>query len=147
MYEDEVSHYLEMMKKTLSQPTFDFSKATSERVPRESGVYVIYDMSARALQQQIIYAGRTKNLRRRLLGDHKRGNIEGSQFRKALGQTLETSDEKEISRYIGKNCTFRFMVVESFEEAVRLEHFTTAILAPILNVKHKQWSNIPTHAC
>lgn len=71
------------------------------------------------------------------MSDHRRGNIEGSQFRKALGQSLGTGNEKEIRKYIEENCSFRFMVVENFEEMVRLEHFVTAVIAPTLNVKLK----------
>lgn len=134
MYETIVSEYLEMMKSFLSKPSTDFSGASSEKVPREPGVYAIHDKKRR----QIIYVGRTKNLRRRLLGDHRRGNIEGSQFRKALGQTLETSGEKDISIYIEDNCSFQFLILASFEDLVRLEHFTTAVIAPLLNVKLKQ---------
>jgi len=66
-----------MMTMLLNEPRHRFSEA-SANVPREPGVYVIYDKKA------IIYAGRTKDLRRHLLSDHKRGNTEGSQFRKEL---------------------------------------------------------------
>jgi hypothetical protein len=72
------------------------------------------------------------------LGDHRRGNIEGSQFRKALGQSLGTSNEKEIRKYIEENRSFRFLVIEDFEERVRLEHFITAVIGPTLNVQLKQ---------
>jgi len=133
MFEDVVSVYFEMMQNLLTQPTHSFADAPAS-IPATPGVYIINDNS----RKQIIYVGRTKNLRRRLLGDHKRGNIEGSQFRKALGHTLGTKSEKEISEYISANCSFRFLLIPSFQETVRLEHFTTAILAPILNVQFKQ---------
>jgi len=68
------------MKELLAEPSYNFADASSRSVPNEPGVYVIYDKSVKA----IIYAGRTQNLRRRLLRDHKRGNIKGSQFRRAL---------------------------------------------------------------
>ena len=97
-------------------------------------VYVIYNEKEMA----IIYAGRTKNLRRRLFGDHKRGNIKGSQFRSALRKNYSLDSETQITRYILENCSFQFMVIEEFEEMVRLEHFTAAVLAPILNTKLKQ---------
>ena len=73
-----------------------------------------------------------------LLQQHKRGNIEGSQFRKALGQKLGLESELKISEYISSNCSFQFLVVDSFEETIRLEHFITAILAPTLNIELKQ---------
>jgi hypothetical protein len=86
----------------------------------------------------MIYAGRSRNLRIRLLNQHKSGNIRGSQFRKALGQKHNLIAEERISDYITSNCSFQFLAVESFEERVRLEHFITAILAPILNTELKQ---------
>lgn len=88
--------------------------------------------------KEIIYIGRTRNLRRRLLQNHKRGNVEGSQFRKALGINFALKSEAEITRYILENCSFQFMAINDFEEIVRLEHFATAVIGPILNVKLKQ---------
>lgn len=80
MYNGVISQYVEMMSKLLGGSRFSFAEASSRHVPQEPRVYTIYDKSWEA----ITYVGRTKNLRRRLLGDHKTGNIEGSQFRKAL---------------------------------------------------------------
>jgi len=134
LYEPVVSHYVGKMNELLSKPNYSFSDVSSRDVPQEHGVYVIYDKKL----EKIIYIGRTRNLKRRLLGDHKRGNIEGSQFRKALVQKLALKSETEITGYILKNCSFQFMVIKEFEEMVRLEHFATAVLAPILNVRLKQ---------
>ena len=102
--ESVVSHYVEMLKKLLAEPRYRFADASSLDVPRAAGVYVIHDKRTGA----IIYAGRTKNLKRRLLGDHKRGNVKGSQFRKALGRNFTLNSEDEITSYILKNCSFQF---------------------------------------
>jgi len=134
LYDDVLSKYAAMMNKLLSGSKLSFSEASSRRVPQESGVYVIYDKRMKA----IIYSGRTKNLRRRLLSDHKRGNIEGSQFRKALQRNFALKSESEITNHILENCSFQFLVIKDFEEMVRLEHFTTAVLAPVLNIQLKQ---------
>jgi excinuclease UvrABC nuclease subunit len=133
LYNSVVSRWLEMMRELLAEPSYNF-EVSSEDVPEKSGVYAIYDKRVKA----VIYVGRTKNLRRRLLGDHKRGNIRGSQFRKASQQNFALKSESEITAYILENCSFQFVVIEEFDEMVRLEHFTTAILAPILNIKLKQ---------
>lgn len=133
MYDHVISQYLAMMKKLLAGSKYNFAEVSSTDVPKEPGVYVIYDK----IEKAIIYAGRTKNLRRRLLGDHRRGNIKGSQFRRALKRNLAFELESEITSYILENCSFRFMVIEEFEEMVRLEHFITAVLAPVLNIKLK----------
>jgi excinuclease UvrABC nuclease subunit len=134
LYESVVSHYLELLKKLLAGPSHRFSDASSRDVPKAPGVYVIYDKRMNG----VIYSGRTKNLKRRLLSDHRRGNVRGSQFRKALGRNFGLSSEDEITSYILKNCSFQFMGFEEFEEIVRLEHFVIAVLGPILNVRLKQ---------
>lgn len=130
-HEDVVDIYLSKMIRLLNKPKHSFSKTSSNEVPRSSGVYAIYDNK----MDRIIYVGRTKNLRRRLLGDHKRGNVKGSQFRKALGRQLALRTENKITLYISENCSFQFIQIQDFEEMVRLEHFTTAVMAPNLNVE------------
>jgi len=134
MYDDIICQYVAIINKLLTQSRISFSEASSRLVPEEPGVYLIYDKRLDA----VIYAGRTKNLRRRLLNDHKRGNIEGSQFRKALQQNFTLSSEKEIKSYILENCSFQFIVIKEFEEIIRLEHFITAVLAPTPNMRLKQ---------
>lgn len=134
LYKEVISKYATMMMKLLSEPKHSFAETPSANVPKDPGVYVIYNKTAK----RIIYAGRTSNLRRRLLGNHKRGNIEGSQFRKALKRDQALSTEKEITNHILENCSFQFMKIDNFENIIRLEHFTTAVLAPTLNVKLKQ---------
>ena len=57
-----------------------FNEASSIHIPKAPDVYTIIDKEDGA----VIYVGRTKNLRRRILENHKSGNIKGSQFRKAL---------------------------------------------------------------
>jgi excinuclease UvrABC nuclease subunit len=123
-----------MLKKLLAESRYRFAEASSPDVPKQAGVYVIYDKRI----NEIIYAGRTKNLRRRLLGDHRRGNIRGSQFRKALGRNFDLKSEDEITSYILENCSFQFLHLEEFEEIISLEHFAIAVLGPILNVRLKQ---------
>jgi hypothetical protein len=134
MYKDVISGYLEMLNKLLAKTGYSFDEVSSSDLPRSLGVYVICDKRTK----QIIYAGRSKNLRRRLLSDHRRGNIDGSQFRKAYGRSMGTTDEKEISENIQQNCTYGYLQIEKFEDAVRFEHFITAILGPILNTKLRQ---------
>ncbi|TRO51111.1 hypothetical protein E2P63_05250 [Candidatus Bathyarchaeota archaeon] len=93
MSESTIATYSEKLKQILNQPVYRFATVTSRRVLKESGVYIIHDDSSK----QIIYAGRTRDLRVRLVQQHKQGDIRGSQFRKALGQKHNLSSEKEIS--------------------------------------------------
>jgi len=134
LVQSNLAFYFEKLKRILDQPVYNFSEVTPEQVPAVSGVYVVYDNSS----NQMIYAGKSKNLRVRLLQQQKSGNIRGSYFRKALGQKHNLDGEAKISDYIKDNCSFKLLEVESFEEMIRLEHFITAIMAPILNTELKQ---------
>jgi len=131
LYATIISNLLAEMEQLLAGPKHSFLQATSRTVSKQPGVYAIHDNRLK----NIIYIGRTRNLRRRLLGDHRRGNIKGSQFRKALGRKMALKSEAEITNYILENCSFQFMKVKEFEEMVKLEHFATAILGPVLNVQ------------
>lgn len=130
MYDNVVSQFSGMMIKLLTSPRYRFSQASSNDVPRQPGVYAIWDRRV----DQVTYVGRARSLRRRLLSDHKKGNVEGSQFRKALGGNFGLDSEKSITSYILGNCGFHFMIVEDPAEGIGFEHFTTPILAPVLNI-------------
>ena len=126
-------HFSKKMSELMSGAYTSFSEASFD-IPKDPGVYIIFDKRL----GKNTYVGRSRNLRRRLLQNHKQGNVEGSQFRKALGQNFKLDSESKITKYILENCSFKCLVVKDFEEMVRLEHFVTAILGPILNVKLKQ---------
>jgi len=132
LLEDVALEYVRKIKELLACRGLSFKNVASSEVPNKPGVYVIFDEQGR-----VIYVGRTKNLRRRLLGDHRRGNVRGSQFRKALMQNYGLAGEERINSYVDQ-CTFKFKEIEDSEERIRLEHFATAVLAPILNMKLKQ---------
>jgi hypothetical protein len=126
-------NFVEEVKELLASPSFRFKDVTSDDVPEDGGVYVIFDDKGDA-----IYAGRTGNLRRRLLSNHRSGNVRGSQFRKALMQKYSFKNEGDISLYIREKCFFKFKKIKDPVQRIRLEHFSTAVLEPILNMKLKQ---------
>jgi len=132
-YEAVASYFTQMLRELMASRIFSFKNVDFTLVPKKAGVYLILDE-----QGEVIYIGRTANLNRRLLGDHMRGNVRGSQFRKALMQNYELKSEKQVSSYIKEKCSLKFKIVENIEERIRLEHFATAVLAPILNIKLKQ---------
>jgi hypothetical protein len=43
MYEAVISYYLDVMKRLLAQPANGFADTTSEKIPKDLGVYAIYD--------------------------------------------------------------------------------------------------------
>lgn len=43
MYESVVSHYVGMLEKLLAEPRYRFADASPRNIPKEPGIYVIYD--------------------------------------------------------------------------------------------------------
>jgi excinuclease UvrABC nuclease subunit len=131
LLENVALEYVGKVKELLNSKSLSFKNVASSEVPDRPGVYAIFDERGR-----VIYVGRTRNLRRRLLRDHRRGNVRGSQFRKALMQNYGLTDEEQINSHVDQ-FTFKFKEVDDPEERIRLEHFATAVLAPKLNMKLK----------
>jgi excinuclease UvrABC nuclease subunit len=131
LLENVALEYVGKVKELLNSKSLSFKNVASSEVPDRPGVYAIFDERGR-----VIYVGRTRNLRRRLLRDHRRGNVRGSQFRKALMQNYGLTDEEQINSHVDQ-FTFKFKEVDNPEERIRLEHFATAVLAPKLNMKLK----------
>lgn len=132
MLEDVARDYVNKVRELLEGKEICFSNVATSEVPEAPGVYVIFNE-----QNEVIYVGRTINLRRRLLREHRRGNVNGSQFRRALSRNFGFESEDQISGYIDQ-CTFKFKIIEDSKERIRLEHFAIAVLAPILNTKLEQ---------
>jgi len=129
--EREALEYISKLEELLACEEFDFN-VNPDRVPKKRGVYVIFNKR----DEKSVYVGRTykRDLYQRILYYHKK---RGSQFRTVLGRLYNLQSKEEMSKYIMENCSFRFKVIEDPEDRVRLEHFATAILNPILNVKLK----------
>jgi hypothetical protein len=72
------------------------------------------------------------NYNKKFLKEKERG------MKKSNGQQHSLKSESEINKYIQSNCSFQFIPIEDFEKTIRLEHFATAIIGPILNTKLKQ---------
>jgi len=103
-----ISYFTQMLGELMASQIFNFKSVHVELVPKKAGVYLILNEHS-----EVIYVGRTKNLCRRLLGDHMRGNIRDSQFRKALMQNYGLKNEEQISSYIKEKCSFKFKVIEN----------------------------------
>lgn len=129
MYEKIALDYVKKLEKLLAGKKFNFDVSPGHIPKKKPGVYVIFNKNA-----EIIYVGRTKDLNRRILRDHK---LYGSQFRTALMREYKLVSKEEVSKYITDNCSFLFKQIEDTEDRIRLEHFAVAVLGPILNVKLK----------
>jgi len=128
--------YVGKLRELLSSPKLAFSPGAP--VPSRPGVYVVWR------GREVIYVGSSGDLRRRILGDHLQGNVEGSRLRRALSWDLGLADpadrktrlsreqEEEISRHLREQCAFQFIVEEDGRRRAMLEHFAIALLNPRL---------------
>ena len=105
------------------------SWAPLENMTEKPGLYQIY-----ARDGGPIYVGGGNNLKSCLLRDFKKGNVENSQFRKALNQTFDFKSEEEITKHITDNYRYQFEIIEDHRERMKLKHFIIAILVPFLNI-------------
>ena len=104
-----------------------FSFASAD-IPDRPGVYVICDVTGRPY-----YIGQSRNLRRRLLVDHRKGNGKSNVFRRKLARIKRFDSEPATTAYIMENCTVRLLEIDSEWGRLEMEHFATAILSPVLN--------------
>jgi hypothetical protein len=119
--------FMALLYRLLRSDSFSFANAD---IPPRPGVYVIYDGS-----ECPYYVGQSRNLRRRLLVDHRRGNGEANVFRRKLARLKRLESEPAVTLYIVERCSVRFMEVDSDGERLEMEHFATAILSPVLNTR------------
>jgi len=103
---------------------------TGTDVPDCPGIYIIYDGGGLPC-----YVGQSRNLRRRLLVDHRAGNCKSSIFRRKLARMKRLDSELAVTFYIREECAFRFLEVESERERLEIEHFAVALLSPVLNAR------------
>jgi len=133
---DRLEAYVGKLREFLSSPKLAFSPRT--HVPSKPRVYIVW------CGREVIYVGSSSDLRRRVLGDHLRGDVEGSRLRKALSWDLGLADpadrkarlnreqEEKISRHLRERCAFQFIVEEDERRRAMLEHFAVALLNPRL---------------
>jgi hypothetical protein len=107
---------------------------------------------------QVLYVGDARNVRKRILNNHRRGNVESSILRKhiasKLGLKIKTelrtngcyrirideadkdSGEREISEYV-KCGMWRVILVHTYEEAHELQWYIKGKLSPPFNRRIK----------
>ncbi len=117
--------YSKQLKRLLESKIYPFNLPNRANIPAESGIYAIYEHNS-----DLLYIGISSNLRRRLFGDHVRGDRQASAFRRNLSNDYEIETEAKITNYLLKNCVFKYMTLS---KPKYLEHFTISVLKPKLN--------------
>jgi len=125
LLERRADAFMRSLYRLLGSTPLSFADAD---IPERPGIYVIYGIA-----EQPYYIGQSGNLRRRLLVDHRKGNGKSSIFRRKLARIKQLESERAVTSYIVEKCSLRFLELESEWERLKLEHFATAILSPVLN--------------
>ena len=124
-----IDTYIRQLETLLKSKHYSFKTTDKKTIPKGNGIYGIFRR-----RSGLIYIGISKNIRRRIFGDHLTGDVKGSAFRKNLSQDRKRKSKRTTPRaitdYIAKNCTFRFMKLNNPKY---LEHFAISVLKPKLN--------------
>lgn len=112
----------------------------------------------KAGDMQVLYVGDARNVKKRILNNHGRGNVESSILRKHITSILglktktelrihgsyriridkpnNSRGEKDISEFIERG-RWRVIIVEDYEEAHKLQWYIIGRLSPPLNRRIK----------
>ncbi len=119
-----------MIGELLEKPIFNFDAELSRNLPQKPGVYRIFE---KEYPEKAIYIGKSKSLKRRIVGDHYKGDRISSTLKRKLIRGLGLSNEKEVMDYLSNKCSVQFMVMENKQLQTGFEHFAVAVLTPKWN--------------
>ena len=111
---------------------------------------------------KVIYVGDARDVLKRIIQNHCKGNVEGSALRKAVAEALgyslkrsrrtsgsiririDMSDpgegEKRVSQYI-RSGIWRYVFCDSYEEAHDFQWYVIDSLNPLLNRMSRNWNH------
>jgi len=119
-----------MINELLKNPVFDFDSTLSRNLPREPGVYRIFEKED---PKKAIYIGKSKNLQRRIVVNHYRGDKIFSTLKRKLIKGTDLTDEKAVMNYLSNECLVQFIEIEDKQLLTGFEHFSVAVLTPKWN--------------
>lgn len=99
---------------------YDFSTLVPSCLPEKEGVYVIWLKDT----EEVLYVGRTRNIRRRLYTNHLMGNKSSARLKKYLVDDVDLPEIVEYidaKNYMKENCVFQFILVEDNNERGHIE--------------------------
>jgi len=95
--------------KFLAIKQIKMARLNRKDIPDDPGVYAIYKPN----NERPLYIGRTNNLKRRIYGNHLKGNRKVSTLRRKLFKELK--DEKRVTEFL-ETCSIRYIPLESMCE-------------------------------
>lgn len=99
---------------------YTFATIVPSDLPEKAGVYVIWLKET----EEVLYVGRTRNIRQRLYTNHLMGNKSSARLKKYLVDDVNLPDIVEYidaKNYMKENCCFQFILVEDNNERGHVE--------------------------
>jgi len=127
---DRILQHAKEKAKELLKKTPILGKRLTD-VPCSQGVYLVYEKSGK-----VIYVGKSKNLKTRLLGEHISGDNDcsTSNFRRKLSIKLDMPPGQAMKKWITNNCSFVWVEIEDGDLNSLTE---TLVIAYLRNQKDK----------
>ena len=129
--DDLIAHHRAMLERLLAAPKLPMSALTSRDVPETGGVYHI--VLVEGDRQAPFYAGKTRNLRTRVLRNHLEGHQDRSILLRKMIRSGQSADEPLAKMFLKSNCLVQFLVIDDERERAWFEHFAIALLQPKYN--------------
>lgn len=110
----------EIWNKIFTSKVYAFSSIVPSDLPEQAGVYVIWLKDT----EEVLYVGRTKNIRQRLYTNHLMGNKSSARLKKYLvedNNLPDIVDYAHAKQYIKDNCRFQFIMVKDNNERGHIE--------------------------
>lgn len=110
----------EIWDNVFNSKVYAFSSVVPSDLPEKAGVYVIWLKDT----EEVLYVGRTRNIRQRLYTNHLMGNKSSARLKNylvndtGLPAIIEYADAKQ---YMKENCFFQFILVEDNNERGHIE--------------------------
>lgn len=100
---------------------YSFLTIVRSELPESAGVYVIWIKDT----EEVLYVGRTRNLKQRLYTNHLMGNKSSARLKKYLVEDTinhpEIDDYTKAKEYIKQNCNFQFILCDDNNERGHIE--------------------------
>lgn len=116
----------------LNAPKYNFDGLTpSMLIDKLAVVYAITDKTT----GEVLYVGRTKNLRQRLYNNHLMGPLTNARLKKYLIQDPampNITDKDEAKKYIKQNCHFQYIAEPDMVKRGQIE----GLISFMLNVRY-----------
>lgn len=97
----------------------------NHNITTEGGVYIVYNKD-----NKIIYVGKARNLKRRILSDHLGGDekMSTSTLRRSINKAYGVQAGCQVRDWMQKNCLFSYMPIQNYDMRDLVEALTITYL-------------------